>query len=46
MPEPDGGLVPKRPRWQRLLLLAIVIGLLIVVLVLHLSGVVGAKTNM
>jgi hypothetical protein len=44
--EPDDELVRQRPRWKTVLVIAIVVLLVAVFIILHLTGVVGAKTNM
>jgi hypothetical protein len=42
--ESEDQLVPQRPRWQTVTWLVIVILLVALFIILHLTGVVGAKT--
>ena len=42
--EPSGELLPRRPRWKTVMWLVIVILLAAVFIILHVTGVVGAKT--
>ena len=44
--EPGDELVRQRPRWKTVLVIAIVVLLVAAFIILHLTGVVGAKTNM
>ena len=44
--EPDDELVRQRPRWKTVLVIAIVVLLVAAFIILHVTGVVGAKTNM
>lgn len=44
--EPDDELVRQRPRWKTVLVIAIVVLLAAAFVILHVTGVVGAKTNM
>ena len=44
--EPGDELVRQRPRWRTVLLIAIVVLLVAAFIILHVTGVVGAKTNM
>jgi hypothetical protein len=44
--EPGHELVRQRPRWKTELVIAIVVLLVAAFIILHVTGVVGAKTNM
>jgi hypothetical protein len=44
--EPGDDLVRQRPRWKTVLVIAIVVLLVAAFIILHVTGVVGAKTNM
>ena len=44
--EPGDELVRQRPRWKTVLVIAIVVLLVAAFIILHVTGVVGAKTNM
>jgi hypothetical protein len=44
--EPGDELVRRRPRWKTALVIAIVALLVAAFIILHVTGVVGAKTNM
>ena len=44
--EPGDELVRRRPRWKTVLVIAIVVLLVAAFIILHVTGVVGAKTNM
>ena len=44
--EPGDELVRQRPRWKTVLVIAIVVFLVAAFIILHVTGVVGAKTNM
>ena len=43
--ESEDHLVPRRPRWKTAMWLVIVILLVALFIILHVTGVVGAKTN-
>ena len=44
--EPGDELLRQRPRWKTVLVIAIVVLLVAAFIILHVTGVVGAKTNM
>jgi hypothetical protein len=44
--EPGDELVRQWPRWKTVLVIAIVVLLVAAFIILHITGVVGAKTNM
>ena len=44
--EPGDELVRQRPRWKTVVVIAIVVLLVAAFIILHVTGVVGAKTNM
>ena len=43
--ESEDGLVPQRPRWKTVMWLVMVILVVALFIILHVTGVVGAKTN-